>query len=87
MTNLNRDIAYIKNFLFRFVNKEFLIFLFFLVLSGIFWLLMTLNETYEKELKIPVCLTNLPKNVIITTQSTDTITVTVKDKGFSLMMF
>ncbi len=87
MTNLNRNIAYIKNFLFRFVNKEFLIFLFFLILSGIFWLLMTLNETYEKELQIPVSLTNIPQNVIVTSQNTDTITVTVKDKGFSLLAY
>lgn len=87
MTNLDRYMAYVKNFLFRFVNKEFLIFLFFLVLSGIFWLLMTLNETYEKELKIPISLTNTPQNVIITSQSVDTITVTVKDKGFSLLAY
>lgn len=32
-------------------------FLFFLVLSGIFWLMMTLNETYEKELPVAVRLT------------------------------
>ena len=37
----------VRGFLFTLVNKEFLIFLFFLLLSGIFWLLMTLNETYE----------------------------------------
>ena len=44
----------IRNFLFSSANKEFLIFLFFLSLSGIFWLMMTLNETYEKEFKLPV---------------------------------
>ena len=87
MTNLNRNMAHVKNFLFGFVNKEFLIFLFFLALSGTFWLLMTLNESYEKELKIPVYLTNIPKNVIITSQSTDSITVTVRDKGFSLLAY
>lgn len=61
--------------------------MFFLALSGTFWLLMTLNESYEKELKIPVYLTNIPKNVIITSQSTDSITVTVRDKGFSLLAY
>ena len=77
MTNLNRNMAHVKNFLFGFVNKEFLIFLFFLALSGTFWLLMTLNESYEKELKIPVYLTNIPKNVIITSQ------ICYADKFFS----
>lgn len=87
MTNLNQNMTHLKNFLFGFVNKEFLIFLFFLILSGTFWLLMTLNENYEKELKIPVYLTNIPQNVIITSMSEDTITVTVKDKGFSLLAY
>jgi hypothetical protein len=34
----------ISNFLFSRANREFLIFMFFLALSGIFWLLMTLNQ-------------------------------------------
>ena len=38
----------VRNFLFSSVNKEFLIFLFFLFLSSVFWLMMTLNETNEK---------------------------------------
>ena len=44
-------IVTVRNFLFSRTNGEFLIFLFFLILSGIFWLLMTLNETYEKEIQ------------------------------------
>ena len=46
--------------MFNSVNKEFLIFLFFLILSGTFWLLMTLNETYEKEIEVPVTLVEIP---------------------------
>ena len=42
----------IRNFLFSVVNKQFLIFLFFLAFSGIFWLLMALNETYEREFSV-----------------------------------
>ena len=38
----------IRDFLFSKTNREFLIFLLFLLLSGIFWLMMTFNETYEK---------------------------------------
>ena len=40
----------VRNSFFNIVNKEFLIFLFFLALSGAFWLLLALNDTYEKEL-------------------------------------
>lgn len=66
-------------------NKEFLIFLFFLALSGIFWLMMTLNESYEKEFEIAVRITNVPKNVVLTSYETDTIKATLRDKGIVLL--
>ncbi len=74
----------IRNFLFSSVNKEFLIFLFFLFLSGSFWLSMTLDDTYEKEIRIPIRLVNIPKNTVITTELVDTLKVTIRDKGFAL---
>lgn len=79
--------THVKSFLFGFVNKEFLIFLFFLALSCVFWLLMTLNESYEKELRIPIRVSAVPKNVVITSQNQDTITILVKDKGFVLLAY
>lgn len=79
--------AHVKGFLFGLVNKEFLIFLFFLALSCVFWLLMTLNENYERELRIPVRISSIPKNVVITSQNQDTITMSVKDKGFVLLAY
>ncbi len=75
----------VRNFLFSSVNKEFLIFLFFLAVSGVFWLLMTLNDTYEREFKIPVQMTNVPKNVVLTSDDTDTLKVTLRDKGLLLL--
>lgn len=80
-------ISHIRGFLFALVNKEFLIFLFFLCLSGIFWLLMTLNETYEMEFKIPVRIVNTPQNVVLTSEETDTVRVTLHDKGLMLLRY
>ena len=77
----------VRNFLFSSVNKEFLIFLFFLVLSSIFWLMMTLNETYEQEICVPVRLVNVPKNAVMTTEIDDTVRVTVRDKGYALATY
>ena len=71
--------------MFSNVNKQFLIFLFFLLLSGVFWLMMTLNETYEREIKVPVKVTGIPKNVVLTSPSTDTMRVIMRDKGWMLM--
>ena len=50
----------IRDFLFSIMNKQFFVFLFFLFLSAVIWLIMTLNETYEKELEVPVRITNIP---------------------------
>ncbi len=77
----------VRNFLFSSVNKEFLIFLFFLFLSGTFWLVMTLNETFEQEISVPVRLVNVPKNVVMTSDIEDTVRVTVRDKGFALATY
>ena len=77
----------IKDFFFSKANKEVLIFFFFLALSGIFWLSITLNETYEKEFAIPISVTGIPKNAVLTSDDVDTIRVTIRDKGFVLVSY
>lgn len=75
----------IRNLVLGVFNRKFLIFLFFLALSGIFWLMMTLNETYEQEISVPLSLTNVPDNVVITTDIDTVLRVTVRDKGYTLV--
>ena len=77
----------IRNFLFTILNRKFLVFLFFLALSGVFWMLMALNETYESEYKVPVTLVNIPRDVVITTEMEDTVRVTIRDIGFTLAAY
>lgn len=87
MHNLSKTYHIFRGFLFKLLNKEFLFFLFFLALSGIFWLMMTLNETYEQEIPIGLRLTGIPKNVVMTTEMSDTAYITVRDKGFMLLSY
>lgn len=82
--NINQRV---RNFLFSAANREFLIFLFFLALSGSFWLLMALNDTYEKEVRMPVRLVGVPKNVVLTSDADDTLRVTLRDKGYMLCAY
>ena len=77
----------IRDFLFSKANKEFLVFLFFLGLSGIFWLSLTLNETYERKFAIPVSVFDIPKNAVLTSEEVDTIKVTIRDKGIVLAAY
>lgn len=77
----------IRRILFGWANREFLIFLFFLAVAGVFWLLTTLNESFEKEVKIPVRFINVPPNTVIISGEQDTLRVTVRDKGISLVTY
>lgn len=76
-----------RKLLFSTANKQFLIFLFFLAISGGFWLVMTLNETYEADAAVPVKIVNVPENVVITSDETDTIMVTLRDKGYMIASY
>ena len=78
---------FIRDFLFSKANREFLIFLFFLALSGVFWLLMTLNETYEKEVTVPVHITDVPTDIMLTSDEVDTVKVTIRDRGIMLLSY
>ena len=62
-------------------------FLFFVMLSSVFWLLTTLNDTVERELNIPVRIVNIPKNVVLTSSENDTLKVTIRDKGWVLLNY
>ncbi|MBR1400391.1 MAG: YbbR-like domain-containing protein [Prevotella sp.] len=87
MGRLSDTLHLVRNFFFNLVNKEFLIFLFFLLLSGAFWLITTMNETYEKEIPIPLRLEGMPKNVVVTSDTEDTLRVTVRDRGYVLASY
>ena len=84
---IKRIFVTIRNFLFSNVNKQFLIFMFFLFLSGIFWLIITLNETYEQEIKIPARIVGIPTNVVLTSIPVDTVRTTIRDKGWVMMTY
>ncbi len=76
-----------RNLLFKAVNKEFLVFLFFFAISGAFWFVLAVKEPVEREVSIPVMVTNIPKNVILTDDSFDTLKVSVRDEGYAFIYY
>ena len=40
--------------------KDFFVFLMFLVMSAVFWVLTTLNETYEAEVEVRLEIADVP---------------------------
>ena len=87
MIQISKVWRFFRIFLFSKANKEFLIFLFFLALSGAFWLSLTLNETYEREFSIPFAITDIPKNAVLTSEEIDTVKMTIRDKGIFLFAY
>lgn len=77
----------IKDFLLSAKSREFLIFLFFFLIAGGFWLLQTLNNDYEAEFSIPVRIKDVPNNVVLTSEPPSELRVRVKDKGTVLLNY
>lgn len=77
----------IKIFLFSKTSRKALVFLFFVLISAGFWLLQTLNETYDTVLHLPLRLTDVPADVVVTTDLPEELQVTVRDKGTSLLRY
>lgn len=71
----------------RLLPKDFFVFLMFLMMSAVFWVLTTLNETYEAEVEVRLEIADVPANTVITEDLPDTIRVVVKDKGFNIMKY
>jgi len=68
-------------------SHDFFVFLFFFVVSFGFWLLQTLNETFETEISVPLKLKNVPDNVHITMGLPSQVNVTVRERGTTLLHF
>ncbi len=77
----------LRKLFFSLINKEFLIFLFFLAVSAGFWCMLTLNETYEREVNVPLQMIGIPDNVVVTDPLPDTVKAVLRDKGYVLMSY
>lgn len=77
----------IKNFLLGDNSREFLVFLFFFLVSTGFWLLQTLKNDYETEFSIPLRLKGLPNDAVLTSDLPSELRIQVKDKGTVLLNY
>ena len=76
-----------RDFLLSDKFREALVFLFFVLVSFGFWLLQTLDYTYQTEFKVPPRLKNIPKDVILTSDLPDEVKVRVEDRGTVLLNY
>lgn len=77
----------IRSFLLSDQSREFLVFLFFFIVSMGFWLLQTLKNDYEAEFSIPIRLKDVPNNVVMTSDLPSELQIRVRDKGTVLLNY
>lgn len=77
----------IRNALLSQKFREFLFFLFFMLVSASFWLLQALNDTFDVELRFSLKLTGVPSNIVITSDLPSDLNVVVRDKGLVLVRY
>lgn len=68
-------------------GKNLLVFLVFLCVSAIFWLVLTLNDDYQRDISIPVEITNVPDSVKLLSAPPRSINVSIRDKGSVLAKY
>lgn len=76
-----------RDFLLSKNSKEVFTFLFFLVIAALFWLEQTLDSEYEVDVKVPLKLKNVPESIVITSDFPEELTVTLRDKGNTLLNY
>ncbi|MBR4553526.1 MAG: YbbR-like domain-containing protein [Bacteroidaceae bacterium] len=59
----------------------------FIALAAAFWLAVSLNETYDVEIAVPLQLSDVPGNVVITTELPEELRITLRDKGIRLLPY
>ncbi len=69
------------------LSRDTFIFLFFAIISGLFWVIISLNKTYETRITIPVNYTNIPADIELNSEFPKNIVIKVKDKGTSLLTY
>jgi hypothetical protein len=67
------------------INKDVVIFAFFLFLSFVFWYLNSLGKDIETGIKYPVKYTNLPKQRVIIDETQARITLFLRGTGSSIL--
>jgi hypothetical protein len=67
------------------LNRKLLIFLFFLLLSIVFWFLTALNKDYDTVISYPVRYIKLPRGKVIANEVPDQLNLDVQSRGFTLL--
>lgn len=77
----------ITTFIKKYLNKDVVIFLVFVLLSVCFWVLQTMQDTTEFEISVPVKYNDISDRYVITNNLPSTLNVTLRDKGTTIYYY
>ncbi len=69
------------------LNGRMITFLFCVLISAFFWLMLSLSKEYEIKLIFPVAYINSPSDKVIASRLPETIEIEVKSSGFNLLIY
>ena len=67
-------------------TRSVLLYISFVIISAVFWSFLTFNRDVQLDVEVPVEM-SLPKNVHLLAKVPDTLTVTVKDRGYRFLTY
>ena len=67
-------------------TRSILLYLFFVIISAVFWSFLTFNGDVQLELEVPVEISK-PANVHLLSKVPDSLTVTVRDRGYRFFSY
>src|SRR5574344_2559102 len=77
----------LKSFLTTQRGKNFFLYLVFVVISFVFWLLLTLNNQVQQEYRITFNVTDVPDSITMISNFPPNMKVVVKEKGTTLLRY
>lgn len=85
--NIAEIIHNVRNAVLSPRGRSMLIFLMFVAISGVMWMIMTLNEEIQKDLRCRIEIVNCPDSVTMVSYLPEAINVNVKAKGSQLIKY
>ncbi len=67
-------------------TRSVLLYISFVIISAVFWSFLTFNRDVQLDVEVPVEM-SLPKNVHLLAKVPDTLTVTIKDRGYRFLTY
>lgn len=66
-------------------GRDTLMFLLFVAISAVLWCVLSLNEEEQRDLRLPLKITNVPDSVTLISKGPETLNVSLRAKGTQIM--